>query len=394
MKSDERALRELVDRSIPTPSDLEMESRCDRVLQNLQSGNMERLAAGQPVVSRPRIGLRFAVAAALMLTVAIGVYAFRAQRVSSPKVEVPAAPSVNAAAGTPQVAVLTPGSTKPGAAPSREEALARAAAQIAAAQASDAGAARPKFAAASVRPIGRGEGSGNLTCLGADGQLWKPGGGQNSPARRGACRAGTFLSTLVIAAYATSQRVEMLGFPFKSERRLTEPHFQIEAIADDPERVTKRELQQMLQTLLEDRFKARVHFETREVDGFVLTIAKSGIKFKETSEPPLVSRGTPRMLGTYNMEKVIDHLGFQLGVEPVLDKTGLTGVYDIKLAIERIQVGPPPPGNARGGPDDGPRLFNPPVPKAFEDQLGLHLERGKVPVQFIVVDHLEMPTEN
>ena len=40
MKSDERALKELVNRSIPTPSDHEMESRCDRVLQNLQSGNL------------------------------------------------------------------------------------------------------------------------------------------------------------------------------------------------------------------------------------------------------------------------------------------------------------------------------------------------------------------
>ena len=39
----------------------------------------------------------------------------------------------------------------------------------------------------------------------------------------------------------------------------------------------------MLQTLLEDRFKARVHLEMREGDGYVLTIAKSGIKFKETS---------------------------------------------------------------------------------------------------------------
>jgi uncharacterized protein (TIGR03435 family) len=47
MRPDERALKELVDRSIPTPSDREMESRCDRVLQKLQSGNMATLESAR-----------------------------------------------------------------------------------------------------------------------------------------------------------------------------------------------------------------------------------------------------------------------------------------------------------------------------------------------------------
>jgi uncharacterized protein (TIGR03435 family) len=49
----------------------------------------------------------------------------------------------------------------------------------------------------------------------------------------------------------------------------------------------------MLQALLEDRFKARVHVEAREVDGYALTIAKSGIKFKETSGDATAGRGAP-----------------------------------------------------------------------------------------------------
>jgi len=69
--------------------------------------------------------------------------------------------------------------------------------------------------------------------------------------------------------------------------------FQIEAVAHDPEHVTKGELKLMLQTLLEDRFKVRAHLEMREVEGYNLTIAKSGIKFKETSVDAKAEVTTP-----------------------------------------------------------------------------------------------------
>jgi uncharacterized protein (TIGR03435 family) len=192
--------------------------------------------------------------------------------------------------------------------------------------------------------------------------------------------------------------------------------FQIEAVADDPERVTKGELKQMLQTLLEDRFKARVHTETREIDGYALTIAKSGIKFKEASGEtnivsgdPLVQvpaagiqqpgkpdtnpvTGDPSLHGRYTMQGVIKFLG-NVGFAPIADNTGLTGVYDITFELEEILN--PVESQGRGGPQDRPpRQFTTPVPKAVEDRLGLHLERAKVPVEFIVVDHLELPTEN
>jgi uncharacterized protein (TIGR03435 family) len=205
--------------------------------------------------------------------------------------------------------------------------------------------------------------------------------------------------------------VRLVGFPFGA---LT--FVQIEGVADDPERVTKGELQQMLQTLLEDRFKARVHTELREVDGYVLTIAKSGIKFKETSgETNIVSAdptvlvpaaglqqpgkpdtdpvpGEPLLHGRYTMEGVVKFLG-NVGFAPVADKTGLTSVYDINFELEEILSAVESQG--RGGPQNQPPpQFTTPVPKALEDELGLHLERGKVAVEFIVVDHLEMPAEN
>ena len=159
----------------------------------------------------------------------------------------------------------------------------------------------------------------------------------------------------------------------------------------------------MLQSLLEDRFKARVHLETRASDGYVLTIAKSGIKFKETSGDATCN-SSPRPLGvngkckmgtlTMRLQLTLDGRTFLLDYVPIADKTGLTGIYDINFALEEIQLGGPAGARGPGGGAPSPRQFTTPIPKALEDQLGLHLERGKVPVEFVVVDHIEMPTEN
>jgi uncharacterized protein (TIGR03435 family) len=181
-------------------------------------------------------------------------------------------------------------------------------------------------------------------------------------------------------------------------------YFDIEAVAENPERATKGELKLMLQTLLEDRFKARVHLETRETDGYILTIAKSGIKFKETSGDPTCN-SSPRPLGVngkcrmetlkMRLQLTLDGRANLLDYVPIADKTGLTGIYDINFALEEIPFGGPTVGTrGPGGGTPAPRQFSTPLPKALEDQLGLHLERGKVPVEFVVVDHMELPTEN
>jgi uncharacterized protein (TIGR03435 family) len=158
----------------------------------------------------------------------------------------------------------------------------------------------------------------------------------------------------------------------------------------------------MLETLLEDHFKARVHTTTRELDGYVVTIAKSGIKFKETSgETRIVAgSGNPQLDGKYNTEEVANFLSNMLsprlsfGSVPILDKTGLTGIYAINIALEEILAAPAQAGVRGGGVTGLARQFTTPVPKAVEDQLGLHLERAKVPVEFIVIDNLEPLTEN
>jgi uncharacterized protein (TIGR03435 family) len=95
------------------------------------------------------------------------------------------------------------------------------------------------------------------------------------------------------------------------------------------------------------------------------------------------------------MEEIVKFLSLLLGRVPIVDNTGLTGVYDMTFEVDEIR--PRDDGTlGRGGPGTRPpeREFTTPIPRAVEDQLGLHLERAKVPVEVVVVDHLERPTEN
>ena len=68
---------------------------------------------------------------------------------------------------------------------------------------------------------------------------------------------------------------------------------------------------------------------------------------------------------------------------PVLDRTGLTGTFDVELTWA-MQLGP-----AAAGPQDGPSLFT-----AVQEQLGLKLEAQETPMEVLVVERVEIPTEN
>jgi uncharacterized protein (TIGR03435 family) len=262
---------------------------------------------------------------------------------------------------------------------------------------------RLRFAAVSVRP-GPADGWDLLKCKGFDGEISSPGFMAPAPpsAPLGRCRADNVpLVGVVVAAYASTPDIDVIGFPLD---KLTS--YQIQAVAEDLSRVTKAELQQMLQSLLEDRFKAKVHREMRPADGYVLTVAKGGIKFRETSDPEgppilgpasrefaFVEGGPSLVQGNFTMPSfAFNFLKDYLGM-PVADKTDLPAVYDIKLKVDTIfphsQEGARVGAGQRSLPE-----FNPPLPKALEDQLGLHLERAKVQVEVLVIDHLEKATEN
>jgi uncharacterized protein (TIGR03435 family) len=166
----------------------------------------------------------------------------------------------------------------------------------------------------------------------------------------------------------------------------------------------------LLKPLLVDRFKLQVHSESREVAMYALVIAKNGPKFKEARPGDTYPDGFKGADGTSRagtmsmspgkfvvralpMNQLVRMLSGQLG-RAVVDKTGLTGKYDFMLKwtpdnggdeIPRPGTNPPPPPP----PDGGPSLFT-----AVQEQLGLKLESTKGPVEFLVVDHVELPSEN
>ena len=145
-----------------------------------------------------------------------------------------------------------------------------------------------------------------------------------------------------------------------------------------------KQRQLMLQSLLADRFKLRVHNETREQPIYDLVVAKGGPKLKPW--PPGVQtkgaswgRSEIRIEG-WPIERFASSLDGMVG-RPVFDKTGLRGNYDIDLKWT--------PEDEQGAPDAGPSLLT-----AIQEQLGLKLVPTKGPVVTFVVDHVERPSEN
>jgi uncharacterized protein (TIGR03435 family) len=147
------------------------------------------------------------------------------------------------------------------------------------------------------------------------------------------------------------------------------------------------QLMLMLQNLLADRFKVKLHRESRQLPVYALVVVPSGSKLHESAPgtPGQISMGGTHITGRGTpMQSLADHLSnaaLQLD-RPVIDQTGLRGNYDFTLewTADSVQT-----------PDAvAPSLFT-----AVQEQLGLKLEARKAPVEIIVVDSAEKsPTEN
>lgn len=185
----------------------------------------------------------------------------------------------------------------------------------------------------------------------------------------------------------------------------------------------------MMQSLLADRFKLAIHFETQEAPVFALTLVKpgkTGPKLRPHSEgppcpdsyvlappssfdvfPPSCGyaqgslRNGMRLVGSRNttmplLADAIYSYGSLAGEmdKPVVDKTGLDGTFDFKLEYtpgENDQfrgLGPPNP-DAPPPSSEGTPFLN-----AMREQLGLKLVQAKGPIKMIVIDHVERPSSN
>jgi uncharacterized protein (TIGR03435 family) len=145
----------------------------------------------------------------------------------------------------------------------------------------------------------------------------------------------------------------------------------------------------MLRTLLEDRFKLAIHRESKEMPGYSLVLAKGGFKLKpvEAGGSSTDSHGGRVRILTAkktSMAQLADLVSRYLG-ELVMDKTGVEGVYDFEFRWM------PDDQAANGGDaETAPSLFT-----ALGETIGVRLQRQKVPMDVIVVDHVErVPSEN
>lgn len=175
--------------------------------------------------------------------------------------------------------------------------------------------------------------------------------------------------------------------------------FDMEAEAEKPS--SADELHVMLINMLVDRLHLKFHAEKREMQMYALTVDKDGPKLTpheatnggdtwiDQTEAPFLHI---RMKATY---APIDYFAFRLSQfmdRPVVDLTNLHGGYDFNLEFTReLPLGFPEGGKINGEDPDtsGPGVF-----AALKQQLGLDLKSQKGPVEVIVIDSADRPTEN
>lgn len=142
-------------------------------------------------------------------------------------------------------------------------------------------------------------------------------------------------------------------------------------------------LDAMMQALLEERFHLAVHRETRNLQALVLDVTKNGPRLEKASGGDAVTDGSHGRLRLENttMDGLAERLARVTGL-PVVNRTGIEGEFNMKLAWT-------PEGENPNAPGSPPSLFT-----AIQEQLGLRLESKRTPVQVLVIDHAEKPGEN
>ena len=263
----------------------------------------------------------------------------------------------------------------------------------------------PKFEAASIKPNRSGDRSS--------------GGNAQQPGRY----TGTniTLRNLIANAYYLTPGQSVTRI-FGSPNWIDSAHFDIEAEAEGNPAADQKRL--MLQSLLADRFQMVLHHEMRQLPVYALVVAKPGktgpqlkphsdeakcIDFDPSAPPPPPKPGEAltAFCGGFNMFgrlPTVREVGNKITIDmlvamlsnfvdrPVVDRTRLSGVFDATLEFAfAFQQGGGSVGTAMipSDPSGPPSLFT-----ALQEQLGLKLESTKGPVDVLVIDHVEQPSEN
>jgi len=229
---------------------------------------------------------------------------------------------------------------------------------------------------------------------------------------------GMTLKFLITLAYDVKD-FQVLGGPgWVNSERYDIDAKEPDSIAQELDKLPREQRQpladSMLQSLLADRFQLKLTRGTKDMPAYALVVAKSGSKLQEAkpvdTQPeapsgpgghphgPMMRMGRGEINGQgVELSFLASVLSQQLG-RTVLDKTGLTGNYDLALKWTPEQGegmmmggpgGGPPPDGAPPVDASGPSIFT-----ALQEQLGLNLEATKAPAEVLTIDHVERPSEN
>jgi uncharacterized protein (TIGR03435 family) len=188
------------------------------------------------------------------------------------------------------------------------------------------------------------------------------------------------VQTCIKWAYGV-QRAQVVG-----PDDLEQIHYDIEAKTDEPAK--PEAMKRMMQALLADRFKLKFHRERREMRRYAMVVLPTGAKNLKPSEPDgetyrrNSARGT--VVRSTTMQEWADFLAGPLET-PVVDKTGLAGRYDFS-----IDFTPYLPRDQVPMQQDPGYILN----ITLQGDLGLKLEPGRGPVEVMVIDRVEKPSEN
>jgi uncharacterized protein (TIGR03435 family) len=265
---------------------------------------------------------------------------------------------------------------------------------------------KPKFEVASIKRCKNDE---------------SPSGGEPTPGRLDlACVTTANLIRLAYLIFPTGQangpvspstfQIAIAGGPSWADS----DRYRIDAKAGQPVNVEMMK-GPMMQTLLEDRFKLKLHREAKANNVYELTVAKDGAKLKPAREdgcvvfdrnhPPIQTSGQPHpiLCGSVraNAGGGVDILGVtmpdlcrQLSAHvdrEILDKTGVKGIFDVHLDLslaDLVSSGAAPDSSSPSVADDGGAIAS------AVKKLGLQMRSGRSTGEILVIDYVERPSEN
>jgi uncharacterized protein (TIGR03435 family) len=194
-----------------------------------------------------------------------------------------------------------------------------------------------------------------------------------------------FLKSIITSAYGIREDL-ISGLPSRAQSA----RFDIVAKLDEPDtasfnNMSRTQRREMIAALLADRFHLKAHTQSRILPIYELVPAKGGVRFPQHTP---ATESTPSSMGDVKVHKgefnatgapmpILSSFLAETIESTVIDSTGLAGKYDFHLKWASDEA------------SDGPSLFT-----ALQEQLGLKLLPGKGPVDTLIVDRIERPSEN